>query len=468
MAFRFLHLADLHLETAFGGRREATRRRLREATREAFTRAVDLALERELHAVLVAGDLFDDPILSLRTERFLQREVARLSAAGVAFIACAGNHDPGGDPFRGAALWKAIAAFPGHHVARRGAPDVVTVRTPAGDPRGRPVANVVCAGHASATEGANLLAGYPVADAARTQPDLPVVGLLHTQVESARSAAEHARYAPSQPSDYARLGYDYFALGHVHLRQQPLADQPAYYAGNLQGRSIRETGAKGGWLVEVHPGASAEPQFVRLGPVRWIRLDVPRLDSCATEDELVERLLTLIQDAHEDGEECALRLVLHGATPLAANLRQPEKRAELEAILREESGVLEVELRTEDICAPVDTQRLRSAPTVLARALELIESARDADELVDELAPGTLAAGELDGETRRAYLRELLDGLDAELIQRSLVRDAGLRPGLSGAAYDPPDPAGARPTPQPDPALPSRPAPGSRLQDEAP
>ena len=42
MSFRFLHLADLHLDTRFGGR-EATRARLREATLEAWFAAVELA-----------------------------------------------------------------------------------------------------------------------------------------------------------------------------------------------------------------------------------------------------------------------------------------------------------------------------------------------------------------------------------------------------------------------------------------
>ena len=77
MPFRFLHLADLHLETRFGGA-EATRDRLRVAILEAFDAAVDLALERELDAVLIAGDAFDDPLLSRRTELAFVRGVLSL------------------------------------------------------------------------------------------------------------------------------------------------------------------------------------------------------------------------------------------------------------------------------------------------------------------------------------------------------------------------------------------------------
>ncbi len=75
---RFLHVADVHLDTSFAGRSEAVRRRLREASREAFRRAVDVALQEEVDAVLIAGDLFDGDRLSFETERFLLEQVGRL------------------------------------------------------------------------------------------------------------------------------------------------------------------------------------------------------------------------------------------------------------------------------------------------------------------------------------------------------------------------------------------------------
>jgi DNA repair exonuclease SbcCD nuclease subunit len=103
MGFRFLHLADLHLETNFGGRPH-TRERLRRATLEAFDRAVGYALDQRLHAVLAAGDLYDDAILSPRTELELVRQVRRLAEAGTWFLCACGNHDPGGPHYRAAGL----------------------------------------------------------------------------------------------------------------------------------------------------------------------------------------------------------------------------------------------------------------------------------------------------------------------------------------------------------------------------
>ena len=81
MSFRFLHLADVHLETCFGGK-QRTRERLREATLKAFDRALEFAREEKLHAVLVAGDLFDDAILSPRVQWRIVDQVRSLASSG--------------------------------------------------------------------------------------------------------------------------------------------------------------------------------------------------------------------------------------------------------------------------------------------------------------------------------------------------------------------------------------------------
>jgi hypothetical protein len=60
---------------------------------------------------------------------------------------------------------------------------------------------------------------------------------------------------------------------------------------------------------------------------------------------------------------------------------------------------------------------------VLAKALELIDAAQSDDGLLRELAPESLARDLAPGQAV-AYLRELLQGLPDELIQRSLEEDA--------------------------------------------
>jgi len=411
MSFRFLHLADLHLETRFGGR-EGTRERLRQATHEAFGRAVDYAIENRLDALLAAGDLFDDPILSVRTELFFAGQLKRLAQAGVWFLAVCGNHDPGGTGFRTADL-----GVEGERVRffRGAKPELLRVT----DREGAAVGVVVGAGHASDQESANLAASFP-----QVPGSLPVVGLLHTSVESAKSALDHDRYAPSTRTDYERLPYSYWALGHIHLRQQAVPGLPVYYPGNLQGRNPRETGAKGGLAVEAFAGASANPSFVRFASVRWERVPVRELPASRSFDELATALARCIGAQPRDADESlALRLELEGETPLAGRLRSGGELAQLEEDLAARTGVLEVQLRAEGVSLPIDRAQLRQSPSVLAEALSLIERARSDDALLADLAPAELA-GAFDADTARlGYLRELLDRLPEELTLRGVKRE---------------------------------------------
>jgi len=422
MAFRFLHLADLHLDTVFGGLPE-TRDHFREATFRAFERAVDFAIREQLHAVLAAGDLYDDELLSLRTEVWFREQVQRLAEAGVSFLACCGNHDPGGDHHAVARLgitldrdsegvsdddWRRRV-----HVFREPEPAAVHIR----DCDGAEVGIVVGAGHPTAAEARNLAEAFP-----KLESRLPVVGLLHTQVAGARAAEAHDRYAPSTAADFDRSDYSYWALGHVHVRGRAVPNRPVYYAGNLQGRNPREAGAKGGYVVEAHAGAPAEPAFVELAPARWERFelaDLPQTEVVgALLDHLVERIAA--ERTGADGV-FALRCVLTGPSPLAVRLRADTERTELEAALAARTGALEVQLRTADLRLPFDRDALRGTPTVVAMALELIDAARTDATLLDELAPDDLQVL-CDGEAERAaHLAELLAGIDEELIQRSLA-----------------------------------------------
>jgi DNA repair exonuclease SbcCD nuclease subunit len=414
--FRFLHLADLHLETSFGGTAE-TRERLRRATREAFSAAVDFAIDSGLHAVVAAGDLYDDPLLSLQTELLLHREVARLEEAGIWFVAVCGNHDPGGPRHRSAHLGLEQADDGRRsrvRIIRDRHAEAVTVT----DRDGEPVGVVVGAGHATETESANLAADFP-----RVAAGLPVVGLLHSHVSSARTASQHDRYAPSGQQDFERLEYSYWALGHIHQRQRAVPDQPVWYAGNLQGRNPRETGAKGGLVVEARAGVPAEPEFVRFAPVRWERLVVDEWPDNRSAAALVANLAERIGKMITRSDELALRVELSGETPLAATLRNPDELDALAAELCARTGALEVQLRAHGVSRPVDRSLLRESPTAYARAFALIERAGEDPELLDALAPAELA-GCADPALRAAYLRELLETLPGELVEQGFEAES--------------------------------------------
>ena len=92
------------------------------------------------------------------------------------------------------------------------------------------------------------------------------IGLLHTSLDGARG---HDPYAPCTVEDLTRFGYDYWALGHIHAAEIVARDPWVVYPGNIQGRSPRETGAKGAMRVTVEDGRIVEVEPVALDAARW-------------------------------------------------------------------------------------------------------------------------------------------------------------------------------------------------------
>ena len=71
MRFRFLHAADLHLDTPFTGMRRVDASlvaTLRDATTRAFDNLVNAALEHSVAFVVIAGDIYDGPERGVRAQ----------------------------------------------------------------------------------------------------------------------------------------------------------------------------------------------------------------------------------------------------------------------------------------------------------------------------------------------------------------------------------------------------------------
>jgi DNA repair exonuclease SbcCD nuclease subunit len=412
---RFLHLADVHLDTAFAGRSAALREHLRDALRTAFERAVDCAIDEDVHAVLLAGDLFDDDRLSVRTEAFLVDQMRRLDDAGIDTVYVTGNHDPGGSGFRAAKIdWP--DRF--HYVDDR-SPTTIELTGPDGTSR----ATVVAAGHVDAHEEANLAARFPEAEG----PE-PTIGLLHAHVTSASQVEAHDRYAPCTTEDLRAPGYDYWALGHIHTRQQVDETANAWYPGNLQGRSPREAGARGGLLVTLDDGATPDVEFRPFAPTRWEHLTLDDLADVETVQALVQQVQRVYREATQADESAGatatdwlLRVLLRGPCPLADDLSSPDQVEELEQVLAQRLDARDVEVRTRPLVPPVDPDAYRDETHLAGEVLDLLDRLHADDEALDAVAPDVLAGcSDDDPEARRAYLRSLLDGLDREAVARLL------------------------------------------------
>ncbi len=409
--FRFIHAADIHLDSPLrkleayeGAPVEAMRR----ATREALTRLVDLTLAEEAAFLVIAGDLFDGDWPDSATGTTFIREMTRLTSAGTPVFVLRGNHDAESRILRKLPAQDGVIFFDHRKPASHTVPGLPVVLH--GQSFGVPA------------ETANLAAGYPP-----PQPGMINIGVLHTALEG---NARHAPYAPCSVGQLVGMGYDYWALGHVHDHAVVHADPPVVYPGNLQGRSVRETGPKGAVVVTVSDNHAFSLDFRPLDVARWADLRVD-LTGCADRDSAFTTLRQTLEDAVDTAEGLilAVRLRLAGATPLHGALARDQR------LLREEVVALIATLGADRVwlekvlletTGPAAARRAAEADALLALEPILAEAAAD-PELRAELAGlfDTLRAKVPIGAITRLDGEGLLSAEPGEAAGR-LLADEGL------------------------------------------
>jgi exonuclease SbcD len=94
--FRFLHAADLHLDSPFKGLTDLPpiiRRFIRESTFLALTNMVQVAKREQVDFVIISGDVYDLSDRSLRAQLRFQQAMISLADAGIHVYVIHGNHD---------------------------------------------------------------------------------------------------------------------------------------------------------------------------------------------------------------------------------------------------------------------------------------------------------------------------------------------------------------------------------------
>ena len=358
--FKFVHAADLHLDSPFRG--VAAESRLgpvfRESTVRAFRRVVALCLREKVDFLLLAGDLFDARDRSVRARLVLHQGLSELDHAGIQTFIVHGNHDPltAGDDLRWPSSvkvfgpeWEEVPVMRGPHLIAR----IQGISYP----------------QERVTE--NLSQRFH-----RLGPQF-TVGLLHANVGG---VGTHANYAPCTLSDLAEAGLDYWALGHVHTRADLdlSGGGVAVYPGNTQGRHINEAGERGCLLVQVRD-FKAKRTFVPTDSVRWHRLELDIDDlELETLDALMDNLsaeLMRCAGSGGDQEGHAVRVVLSGRGPLSAKLRDPGAIESLETHLCEwgtaRNPPLLIESVVDQTSPELDLEAIRRAGGLAGAVIEL-------------------------------------------------------------------------------------------------
>jgi exonuclease SbcD len=325
--FRFLHAADLHLDSPFKGLTNLPpiiRDYIRESTFLALKRMVLVAKQEQVDFVVISGDVYDLSDRSLRAQLRFQQAMLSLSEAGIHVYLIHGNHDSE-DGSRARLNWPP-------HVHVFSSDEVGTVPYVTSD--GLTIATIsgISYGRASVTD--NLVPRFPT-----PTPGVYSIALLHTNVDG---DASHDNYAPCTKEQLIRTGYQYWALGHIHGRRVLHQDTPfIVYPGNIQGRSVKETGAKGCYVVDVSEIGETKLSFHSTEAVRWEQrsLSIHQLQDEQDLKDMLDQFINKLQ-SELPGLPAVVRLTLTGRGPLHRLLQQGTQLEELIHELREEQSRL--------------------------------------------------------------------------------------------------------------------------------
>ena len=308
--FKFIHAADVHLDSPLRGLsryESAPAESIRNACRRAFENLVDLAIEEKVSFVLLAGDLYDGDWKDYSTGIFLSRQMGRLGQHGISVFAVAGNHDAANR------MTKALDTPANMRILS--SRKVETIRL---DELG-----VAIHGRSFGTQHVdeNLAAGFAAAERGIFN-----IGLLHTSLDGREG---HAVYAPCSADDLRAKGYQYWALGHIHKQEFVSEDPWIVFPGCIQGRHIREAGAKGCVLVTVEDGAVSAVEKCPLDVLRWVECSVDLTDTAEMREVLeLARKIIENQSQSADGRPIAMRIRFEGASSISDELSAFPERFE--------------------------------------------------------------------------------------------------------------------------------------------
>jgi DNA repair exonuclease SbcCD nuclease subunit len=348
---RILHCADFHLDSSFAaiGFPNTVARKYREALREVLVRIVDLALERKVDAITIAGDLYEQERFTRDTGEFLRGQFER--AAPVRVFVAPGNHDP----WMPESLYQYLT-WP---------QNVTLFQTSEFSPADlAPGIKLWGMAHLSLADKRNPVAGFKAPGPGRH------ILLFHGSDLSSIPAGQKA-HAPFDLEDLAATGAHLVLLGHYHgARLGEEAGFKYVYPGSPEPLGFRETGEHTAALISIDED-TLDIATIPTSRYRFVQLRVD-VSGLPTREEIKNRIEQEVAD--HGGDTTFLRVELEGQLP-------PETELDL-AILQEHINSFCVHGQLLDRTRPTyDFERIAREKTVRGEYVRKIhEMLKDADE----------------------------------------------------------------------------------------
>jgi exonuclease SbcD len=363
---RLLHFADLHLGLQSGGRIDpgtGLNQRIVDVC-DRFDALCAAAEAEQVHAVLFAGDAFNNQHPNPTLQSLFASRVRRLARSGIGVFLLIGNHDLP----KAAALSHPFSIYPALEVEHVVVGDRAQVyRMPLRE--GAPAAELQIAAlpHFSRHQVLSAL-GADIEDPdkvieeqfARTvrslgdaiDPSLPSVFVGHCHVNQADVGDAHSLFGVSDvevslSTLVSGQPFPYFALGHIHKRQILSTEPFVAYPGSLERvdfgegdrvdvsseavTGTRDADPKGFYRFDLAGPQwrlDTEPRFETIDARRFITLRMGDLAVADPMDDLSRRI-SVARDAGHDFTDAFVRVTASLAAPDRARVSSAAVRAQI-------------------------------------------------------------------------------------------------------------------------------------------
>lgn len=271
----FVHCADIHLDASFKGDGSysfsSERRRDLKKTFEAI---INTVLEKDADFLLISGDLYEHDYIAKSTVNWLNEQFSKLGDKPVVIVP--GNHDP----YVKNAWYRIYPWRENVHILTTADPEY--------------------------TDNARNVYFYGIGFDTFRQERLPELKPPSISEERINICLFHGTldmdftgnpYNPVSSEELRRLGFDYYALGHFHQKNESLAEKGMIYPGSPEPLGFDEQGEHGVYLVDVSKeNGKAETQYHFI-PVQQRKYCEYNLDAggIQSEEDLLKRAALLLE-----------------------------------------------------------------------------------------------------------------------------------------------------------------------------
>ena len=387
---RFIHCADLHLDRSFEGLylMNESVDELLEINEKVLESIVSVAIKEAVDFVLLVGDTFHQNRPSLKTQYQFFTQMSRLEVADIPVYLSFGNHDY----YEEARYW---FDFPKNvHLFTE-----ETVQTIIGETKQGVSYCISGFSYQKPWLDESKVAQFP------RRQETYHIGMYHGDQQG-----EH--YAPFVVQEMKQKGYDYWALGHIHVATTLSTQPPIIYPGTPQGHTQKEKETPGILLVTLTQG-EATWEAIPVHQLSWqeITLSLAGVSNQRMALEKIQNLFTVSKKA-------LIRLVLSETADLPKNWLNAKEKKELIAYLNHElqlHGFAQRIYQMEEIQVVFEQQVQLNASLALKRAL--FQQYQDADvfrEVMAELLQHPIASKVMKME---AFQQGVFEGASKEIEQ---------------------------------------------------